>query len=429
MDPILGTSIPDFLVGTAGDDTISGLAGDDFIQGEAGADLLQGNIGNDIIEGGAGDDTIEGGLILPEVVEPDDDTIFGNSGTDTAIFNGAFADFAITVAAVPLPDSPLTQPGFAVADTRSPATFSSNGTDLVADDVERLAFATEGSVLSLADFAPEILLASPVLTTIATTDTSELPASSPTVFVESIPVEVAADGTATEPVVIAAEFLAVEPATVAGVEADVIFTVEVLPTVGTLLLNGDVLSVGDSFVPADLETGALTYDIPEVITLSVGEQFPAFEFSVSSGPFTLESFPAIPGDDGSIANPTSAGMPLELSLSLFGAGVSSTDLDVDGSGAVEPAVDALNIFRVLAGAPQAVVIPDDIDINQQAIVDAVNAIPEAALDVDGSGTVDSAVDVLNIFRVLAGAPQAVVIPDGVDIDQQAIVDTVNALVA
>jgi len=429
MDPILGTSEPDFLIGTAGDDTISGLAGDDFIQGEAGADLLQGNIGNDIIEGGEGDDTIEGGLILPGVVAPDDDTIFGNSGIDTVFFTGAFADFAITAADVPLPDSSITQPGFAVADTRSPEALSSNGTDLVANDVERLAFATEGSVLSLADFELGIPLESPVLTTIATTDTSDLPASSPTTFVEPIPVEVTADGTAAEPVVISTEVLAVEPASVDGVDADVIFTVEVLPTVGTLLLNGEVLSVGDSFVPADLESGALSYDIPEVIALSVGEQFPSFEVTVSSGPFTLEDFPAIPGDDGGIANPASAGLPLEVSFSLSGAGVPSADLDVDGSGSVEASVDVLNIFRVLAGAPQAVVIPDGVDTDQQAIVDAVTEISEADLDVDGSGSVEVSVDVLNIFRVLAGAPQAVVIPDGVDTDQQTIVDAVEALVA
>ncbi|MEO0949559.1 MAG: cadherin repeat domain-containing protein, partial [Cyanobacteria bacterium J06641_5] len=101
------------------------------------------------------------------------------------------------------------------------------------------------------------------------------------------------------------------------------------------------------------------------------------------------------------------------------------NLDVDGSGGdIVPAVDILNIFRVLAGAPQAVVVPDGVE--QQAVVNAVEAFDDLALDVDGSGEVVAAVDILNIFRVLAGAPQAVVVPDGVE--QQAVVDAVDALI-
>lgn len=50
------------------------------------------------------------------------------------------------------------------------------------------------------------------------------------------------------------------------------------------------------------------------------------------------------------------------------------DLNVDGSSNIEPAVDILNIFRVLAGAPQAVVVPDGVTVSQQQIVDAVNAL-------------------------------------------------------
>lgn len=374
MDPILGTSETDLLTGTPEDDTISGLAGDDFIQGEAGNDLLQGNIGSDIIEGGTGDDTVEGGSILPAVGGNDDDTIFGNAGVDTVVFTGAFADFAIAATDVPLPDSPLALSGFEVVDTRSPETFSSNGTDLVAADVEFLAFTTEGSALSLADFDLGIPLQSPVLTTIATADTTALPVDSPTAFVEAIPVEVGTDGTAVNPVVVTSESLAVEPAIVNGVEADVTFTVEILPTVGTLLLNGDVLTVGDSFTAADLEAGALAYDIPEVVAFALSDLFPSFEFSVTSGPFTLVDFPTIPATDGSIANPASAGLPLELSFNLFGEGVPSADLDVDSSGAVVASVDVLNIFRVLAGAPQAVVVPDGAATDQQAIVDAVGAL-------------------------------------------------------
>ncbi|MEO0947393.1 MAG: choice-of-anchor Q domain-containing protein [Cyanobacteria bacterium J06641_5] len=101
------------------------------------------------------------------------------------------------------------------------------------------------------------------------------------------------------------------------------------------------------------------------------------------------------------------------------------DLDVDDSGAVEASVDVLNIFRVLAGAPQAVVVPADASVSQQDVVDAVNAFPDLSLDVDNSSAVEASVDVLNIFRVLAGAPQAVVIPDGASVSQQDVVDAVN----
>ncbi|MEO0948170.1 MAG: Ig-like domain-containing protein, partial [Cyanobacteria bacterium J06641_5] len=106
------------------------------------------------------------------------------------------------------------------------------------------------------------------------------------------------------------------------------------------------------------------------------------------------------------------------------------DLDVDGDGDVVAAVDILNIFRVLAGAPQAVVVPDGIAIDQQAIADAVEALPDSALDVDGFGGVTPAVDILNIFRVLAGAPQAVVVTDEASANgatQQTIADAVNDL--
>ncbi|MEO0948338.1 MAG: hypothetical protein AAFY11_09380, partial [Cyanobacteria bacterium J06641_5] len=59
----------------------------------------------------------------------------------------------------------------------------------------------------------------------------------------------------------------------------------------------------------------------------------------------------------------------------------------------------------------------------------VNTFPDLSLDVDGSGAVEASVDVLNIFRVLAGAPQAVVVPDGADVSQQDIVNAVNELLA
>ena len=111
-----------------------------------------------------------------------------------------------------------------------------------------------------------------------------------------------------------------------------------------------------------------------------------------------------------------------------GGGDGFFSLDLDGVDDVVPAVDVLNIFRVLAGAPQAVVLPGGATVNQQAVVDAVNAFPDLYLDVDSSGDVAPAVDVLNIFRVLAGAPQAVALLEGATVNQQAVVDAVGALV-
>ena len=107
----------------------------------------------------------------------------------------------------------------------------------------------------------------------------------------------------------------------------------------------------------------------------------------------------------------------------------SIDLDIDNNSQVEPSVDILNIFRVLAGAPQAIVVSDGASVSQQTIAEAVNALSALDLDVDGDGEVVPAVDVLNIFRVFAGAPQAVVIPDGLGTTQQDVVNAVNALIA
>ena len=123
---------------------------------------------------------------------------------------------------------------------------------------------------------------------------------------------------------------------------------------------------------------------------------------------------------------TSETFSVEVSEDIVVNPPSDVNLDLDGDGLV-PSVDILNIFRVLAGAPQAVVIPDSVAIDQQTIADAVDGFGDLDLDVDNSGVVESSVDILNIFRVLAGAPQAVVVADGVS--QQDVVNAVNALTA
>lgn len=106
----------------------------------------------------------------------------------------------------------------------------------------------------------------------------------------------------------------------------------------------------------------------------------------------------------------------------------SVDLDLDGVDGVVPSVDILNIFRVEAGAPQAVVIPEGAGVSQQEVTEAVDAFPELSLDVDNFEGVVASVDVLNIFRVLAGAPQAIVIPEGANVSQQEVVEAVEALI-
>ena len=192
--------------------------------------------------------------------------------------------------------------------------------------------------------------------------------------------------------------------------------------------DGDELSFSVSggadqaaFVIADPLTGALAFQVaPDFENPSSADGDNVFEVEVSvtdgiNDPVVQSLTVALadePADD--LGAPPPSG---------------PVNLDIDGEEGVVPSVDVLNIFRILAGAPQAVVVPDGANVSQQDIADVVDAFPDLGLDVDGNGEIVPAVDVLNIFRVLAGAPQAVVIPDGLDIGQQAIADAVNALIA
>ena len=103
-------------------------------------------------------------------------------------------------------------------------------------------------------------------------------------------------------------------------------------------------------------------------------------------------------------------------------------LDVDGNGRLEPGTDILNIFRVLAGAPQAVSLGSGADvINQQGVVDRVLLLESSGLlDVDNNGVTTPGTDILNIFRGLSGAPQAID-TSASNLSQQAILNTVNDL--
>jgi Ca2+-binding RTX toxin-like protein len=76
-------SIPTTLDGKSGRDTLLGGAGRELLRGGAGRDSIDGNRGNDVAIMGSGDDTF--------IWDPGDgsDTIEGQSGYDTMLFNGA----------------------------------------------------------------------------------------------------------------------------------------------------------------------------------------------------------------------------------------------------------------------------------------------------------------------------------------------------
>ncbi len=65
----------------SGDDTLVGGKGNDDLSGQGGADRLVGGAGDDVLTGGGGDDQLDGG-----------------PGRDTAVFSGARANYAISVA-------------------------------------------------------------------------------------------------------------------------------------------------------------------------------------------------------------------------------------------------------------------------------------------------------------------------------------------
>ncbi|MCI0533944.1 MAG: hypothetical protein L0Z50_01820 [Verrucomicrobiales bacterium] len=79
--------------GGAGDDTLQGSIGADVLRGGDDNDFIDGNQGNDVMLAGAGDDVFRW--------DPGDgsDTIKGQGGTDTLLFNGSAADENIDLSA------------------------------------------------------------------------------------------------------------------------------------------------------------------------------------------------------------------------------------------------------------------------------------------------------------------------------------------
>jgi Ca2+-binding RTX toxin-like protein len=89
----------DQLFGGPGNDTVLGQGGIDTLAGDAGDDLLVGHDGSDRIFGGAGNDRFAGNNWVTSV-DPDNDTLFGGAGIDTAdygnLFFGIYVDLPAT---------------------------------------------------------------------------------------------------------------------------------------------------------------------------------------------------------------------------------------------------------------------------------------------------------------------------------------------
>jgi hypothetical protein len=85
--------IPTTLVGGAGNDTLAGGSGDERLLGGAGNDSIDGNRGADVAIMGSGADAF--------IWDPGDgsDTIEGQSGHDTMVFNGAVASEQVDLSA------------------------------------------------------------------------------------------------------------------------------------------------------------------------------------------------------------------------------------------------------------------------------------------------------------------------------------------
>lgn len=115
-----GNGIANQLTGNGANNRLSGLAGADSIDGGGGNDSLDGGADNDLLIGGAGADSLIGG-----------------TGVDTAIFDGTFAEYAITFDAVTGRYS-LTRAGV---------------TDIMANDVERVQFG-QGADAVVVDLRP-----------------------------------------------------------------------------------------------------------------------------------------------------------------------------------------------------------------------------------------------------------------------------------
>lgn len=90
IEVVIGSNFNDDMVGTNQQDTLSGAGGDDDLEGGFGNDFLVGGAGDDTLNGGAGDDILIGGE-----TELANTVVVAETGSDTAVFAGVFADFTI----------------------------------------------------------------------------------------------------------------------------------------------------------------------------------------------------------------------------------------------------------------------------------------------------------------------------------------------
>tara|TARA_R110000868_G_scaffold388758_1_gene657835 strand:- start:2822 stop:7735 length:4914 start_codon:yes stop_codon:yes gene_type:complete len=88
-DRLFGDGNGDRLFGGLGNDNLDGGAGNDRLDGGDGDDMLIGGTGDDRLIGGTGNDSLTGGI--------GDDRLEGGADTDTAIYSGNYADYAITI--------------------------------------------------------------------------------------------------------------------------------------------------------------------------------------------------------------------------------------------------------------------------------------------------------------------------------------------
>jgi Ca2+-binding RTX toxin-like protein len=100
-DLLTGTDHSDLMNGELGNDTLVGGAGNDWLKGgdfstSDGADLLQGGLGNDLLEGGTGNDSLAGGAGNDTLCGGDVSGSLASDGTDTAVFQGNYADYSAT---------------------------------------------------------------------------------------------------------------------------------------------------------------------------------------------------------------------------------------------------------------------------------------------------------------------------------------------
>lgn len=168
-DALYGGDGRDKFVGKSGDDTLVGENDQDLLKGNGGDDELFGGASDDILVGGAGNDFLSGGTGFNKLSgDAGDDRFDGYFGDDIAVFDGAMADYAIS----------LVDNNYRIVDLRE---GSPDGTDFLAF-VETLKFA-DGRI-SLDPLAPSELSAKASGDTLTVSGRALLPGSDQLVTID-----------------------------------------------------------------------------------------------------------------------------------------------------------------------------------------------------------------------------------------------------